>query len=131
MRQAHPGHRGTPRTTARSSATLLTSFDYELIEAVDGAEGVAMAGDPSPRPDPDGHPAPGHRRLRRRTRQIRAIPELARVPIIARNLLCPFGRRGQDAGRPVATGYIAKTLQPAPAPSPRSANSSRNKKKTL
>src|SRR5262249_61246573 len=61
---------------------LLTSFDYELLEAVDGAQGVAMA--QTHRPDlilmdiqlpvMDGYEA---------TRCIRAVPELAGVPIIA------------------------------------------------
>ena len=42
---------------------LLTSVGYEIIEAVTGEEGVTHGGDAGPRPDPDGHPAPGPRRL--------------------------------------------------------------------
>ena len=43
---------------------LLTSAGYEMIDAVTGKEGVAMAEKPSPRPHPDGHPTPGTRRVR-------------------------------------------------------------------
>jgi two-component system, cell cycle response regulator DivK len=61
---------------------LLSSVGYELIEAMDGAEGVAMAQNEHPDlilmdiqlPQMDGYEA---------TRRIRAIPELAQVPIIA------------------------------------------------
>ena len=61
---------------------LLSSVGYELIEAADGAEGVALAQSQHPDlilmdiqlPEMDGYEA---------TRRIRAIPELARVPIIA------------------------------------------------
>ena len=54
----------TPRTTGRSCATCWTSAGYELIEAVDGPEGVADGRARAARPDPDGHPVAGHRRLR-------------------------------------------------------------------
>ena len=89
---------------------LLTSFDYELIEAVDGAEGVAMA--QTHRPDLilmdiqlpviDGYEA---------TRRIRAIPELARVPIIA---VTSYALSGDEAKTREAgcDGYIAKPFSP-------------------
>ena len=38
---------------------LLTSAGYEMIEAVTGEEGVAMAEKASPRPHPDGHSTAG------------------------------------------------------------------------
>jgi two-component system cell cycle response regulator DivK len=104
---------------------LLTSFDYELIEAVDGAEGVAMAQTHHPDlilmdiqlPVIDGYEA---------TRRIRAIPELARVPIVAVTSYALSATRPRR-GKPVATAT-------SPSPSARancwrkSANSSRNKK---
>src|SRR5260370_29869523 len=89
---------------------LLTSFDYELIEAVDGAEGVAMA--QSHRPDLilmdiqlpviDGYEA---------TRRIRAIPELAQVPIIA---VTSYALSGDEAKTREAgcDGYVAKPFSP-------------------
>ena len=89
---------------------LLTSAGYELIEAVDGAEGVAMA--QSYRPDlilmdiqlpvVDGYEA---------TRRIRAIPELARVPIIA---VTSYALSGDEAKtRAVGCdGYVAKPFSP-------------------
>jgi len=93
---------------------LLTSFDYELIEAVDGAEGVAMAQTHIPDlilmdiqlPVIDGYEA---------TRQIRAIPELNAVPIIA---VTSYALSGDEAKTREAgcDGYIRQTLQPAPTP---------------
>ena len=89
---------------------LLTSFNYELIEAVDGAEGVAMA--QSHRPDLilmdiqlpviDGYEA---------TRRIRAIPELARVPIVA---VTSYALSGDEAKTREAgcDGYVAKPFSP-------------------
>jgi len=89
---------------------LLTSFDYELVEAVDGAEGVAMA--QAHRPDlilmdiqlpiMDGYEA---------TRQIRAIPELAAVPIVAVTSYALSGdeAKAQEAG---CDRYIAKPFSP-------------------
>src|ERR1700741_3721397 len=83
---------------------LLTSFDYELIEAGDGAEGVAMA--QAHRPDLilmdiqlpviDGYEA---------TRRIRAVAELAQVPIIAVTSYALSGDEGKtrEAG---CDGYI-------------------------
>ena len=89
---------------------LLTSFDYELIEAVDGAEGVAMAQSHHPDlilmdiqlPQIDGYEA---------TRRIRAIPELARVPIIA---VTSYALSGDEAKtREVGCdGYVAKPFSP-------------------
>jgi two-component system cell cycle response regulator DivK len=89
---------------------LLTNFDYELVEAVDGAEGVAMA--QSHRPDLilmdiqlpviDGYEA---------TRRIRAIPELAKVPIIA---VTSYALSGDEAKTREAgcDGYVAKPFSP-------------------
>jgi len=89
---------------------LLTSFDYELIEAVDGAEGVAMAQSHHPDlilmdiqlPIVDGYEA---------TRSIRAIPELAAVPIIAVTSYALSGdeARTREAG---CDGYVAKPFSP-------------------
>lgn len=89
---------------------LLTSFGYELIEAVDGAEGVALA--ESQRPDLilmdiqlpvlDGYEA---------TRRIRAMPQLAHVPIIAVTSYALSGdeARTREAG---CNGYVAKPFSP-------------------
>jgi two-component system cell cycle response regulator DivK len=89
---------------------LLTSFNYELLEAVDGAEGVAMA--QTHRPDLilmdiqlpvlDGYEA---------TRRIRAIPELAGVPIVA---VTSYALSGDEAKTREAgcDGYIAKPFSP-------------------
>src|SRR6202140_4699555 len=89
---------------------LLTSFGYELIEAVDGAEGVAMAQSHMPYlilmdiqlPVIDGYEA---------TRRIRAIPELARVPIVA---VTSYALSGDEAKTREAgcDGYIAKPFSP-------------------
>src|ERR1700737_5585224 len=93
---------------------LLTSFDYELIEAVDGAEGVAMAQTHIPDlilmdiqlPVMDGYEA---------TRRIRAIPELAQVPIIA---VTSYALSGDEAKTREAgcDGYVAKPFSPPPPP---------------
>jgi two-component system, cell cycle response regulator DivK len=89
---------------------LLTSFDYELIEAVDGEEGVAAAQSHLPDlilmdiqlPVMDGYEA---------TRRIRAIPELARVPIIAVTSYALSGdeTKTRQAG---CDGYVAKPFSP-------------------
>jgi two-component system cell cycle response regulator DivK len=81
-----------------------------LIEAVDGAEGVAMAQTHSPDlilmdiqlPIIDGYEA---------TRQIRGIPELAHIPIIAVTSYALSGdeAKTRDAG---CDGYIAKPFSP-------------------
>ncbi len=89
---------------------LLSSVGYELIEAVDGVEGVALA--QSERPDLilmdiqlpviDGYEA---------TRRIRAIPELAAVPIIA---VTSYALSGDEAKTRAAgcDGYVAKPFSP-------------------
>jgi two-component system, cell cycle response regulator DivK len=89
---------------------LLTSFDYELIEATDGAEGVALAQSQHPDlilmdiqlPEMDGYEA---------TRRIRAIPELAQVPIIA---VTSYALSGDEAKTRAAgcDGYVAKPFSP-------------------
>jgi two-component system cell cycle response regulator DivK len=89
---------------------LLTSFDYELLEAVDGAEGVAMAQTHIPDlilmdiqlPVIDGNEAP---------RRSRASPELARVPIVA---VTSYALSGDEAKTREAgcDGYIAKPFSP-------------------
>src|SRR5262252_1857295 len=89
---------------------LLTSLGYELIEATDGMEGVAMAQSHRPDlilmdiqlPEMDGYEA---------TRQIRAVPELAQVPIIA---VTSYALSGDEAKTREAgcDGYIAKPFSP-------------------
>jgi two-component system cell cycle response regulator DivK len=89
---------------------LLTAFDYALIEAADGAEGVALAQSQHPDlilmdiqlPEMDGYEA---------TRRIRAIPELARVPIIA---VTSYALSGDEAKTRAAgcDGYVAKPFSP-------------------
>jgi two-component system cell cycle response regulator DivK len=89
---------------------LLSSVGYELIEAVDGAEGVAKAQQERPDlilmdiqlPVLDGYEA---------TRQIRAVPELAKVPIIA---VTSYALSGDEAKTRAAgcDGYVAKPFSP-------------------
>jgi len=89
---------------------LLTSVGYELIEAVDGAEGVAMAQTHIPDlilmdiqlPVIDGYEA---------TRRIRAIPDLVKVPIIA---VTSYALSGDEAKTRAAgcDGYVAKPFSP-------------------
>jgi two-component system cell cycle response regulator DivK len=89
---------------------LLTSFGYELIEAADGAEGVALAEKERPDlilmdiqlPVLDGYEA---------TRRIRAIPDLAQVPIIA---VTSYALSGDEAKTREAgcDGYVAKPFSP-------------------
>lgn len=89
---------------------LLTSVGYELIEAVDGAEGVALAQKERPDlilmdiqlPVIDGYEA---------TRQIRAIPDLDKVPIIA---VTSYALSGDEAKTRAAgcDGYVAKPFSP-------------------
>ena len=89
---------------------LLTSLGYELIEAADGVEGVAMAQSHRPDlilmdiqlPEMDGYEA---------TRQIRAVPGLKTVPIIAVTSYALSGdeAKARDAG---CDGYVAKPFSP-------------------
>jgi two-component system cell cycle response regulator DivK len=89
---------------------LLTSVGYELLEAVDGEEGVAMAQAHAPDlilmdiqlPVIDGYEA---------TRRIRAIPALAQVPIIA---VTSYALSGDETKARAAgcDGYVAKPFSP-------------------
>jgi two-component system cell cycle response regulator DivK len=89
---------------------LMTSAGYELIEAVDGIAGVATAERERPDlilmdiqlPGIDGYEA---------TRRIRAIPELAKVPIIA---VTSYALSGDEAKTRAAgcDGYVAKPFSP-------------------
>ena len=89
---------------------LLASAGYELIEAVDGTEGVAAAEREKPDlilmdiqlPGIDGYEA---------TRRIRAIPALATVPIIA---VTSYALSGDEAKTRAAgcDGYVAKPFSP-------------------
>jgi two-component system cell cycle response regulator DivK len=89
---------------------LLSSVGYELIEAVDGLAGVALAQKERPDlilmdiqlPEIDGYEA---------TRRIRAIPELARTPIIA---VTSYALSGDEAKTREAgcDGYVAKPFSP-------------------
>ena len=89
---------------------LLTSVGYELLEAMDGVEGVAMAQQHRPDlilmdiqlPVIDGYEA---------TRRIRTIPELADVPIIAVTSYALSGDepKTREAG---CDGYVAKPFSP-------------------
>ena len=89
---------------------LLSSAGYELIEAVDGLEGVATAEREQPDlilmdiqlPGIDGYEA---------TRRIRAIPALAKVPIIA---VTSYALSGDEAKTREAgcDGYVAKPFSP-------------------
>ena len=89
---------------------LLSNAGYEMIEAVDGAAAVTTA--QKERPDlilmdiqlplMDGYEA---------TRRIRAIPELAKVPIIA---VTSYALSGDDvkAREAGCDGYVAKPFSP-------------------
>jgi len=89
---------------------LLTSVGYEMIEAVDGLEGVTTAEREQPDlilmdiqlPGIDGYEA---------TRRIRAIPALAKVPIIA---VTSYALSGDEAKTRAAgcDGYVAKPFSP-------------------
>jgi len=89
---------------------LLTSAGYEMIEALDGAEGVAMAAAHKPDlilmdmqlPVLDGYEA---------TRRIKADPALAHIPVIA---VTSYALAGDEAKTKAAgcNGYVAKPFSP-------------------
>ena len=89
---------------------LMASAGYEMIEAVDGLEGVAAAERENPDlilmdiqlPGIDGYEA---------TRRIRAISNLAKVPIIA---VTSYALSGDEAKTREAgcDGYVAKPFSP-------------------
>src|ERR1700736_4817389 len=89
---------------------LLTSAGYEMIEAVDGLEGVTTAEREQPDlilmdiqlPVIDGYEA---------TRRIRAIPALAKVPIIAVTSYALSGDEAKNGGAGWE-GYAPKPLSP-------------------
>ena len=89
---------------------LLSAAGYELIEAVNGAEGIAKAESEKPdlilmdiqMPLIDGYDA---------TRRIKANPELKAIPIIA---VTSYALSGDEAKTRAAgcDGYIAKPYDP-------------------
>jgi two-component system, cell cycle response regulator DivK len=89
---------------------LLTSADYELIEAEDGAAGVAMAAEHKPDlilmdiqlPVMDGYEA---------TRRIKADPTLRHIPIIA---VTSYALSGDEEKTRAAgcDAYVAKPFSP-------------------
>ena len=89
---------------------LLTSAGFEMIEAITGEEGVAMAARHKPDlilmdiqlPVIDGYEA---------TRRIKAIPELKSIPVIAVTSYALAGdeQKTRDAG---CDGYVAKPFSP-------------------
>ena len=89
---------------------LLTASGYEVIEAEDGAAGVAKAAEVRPDlilmdiqlPLVDGYEA---------TRRIKADPALAHIPIIA---VTSYAMSGDEAKTRAAgcNGYIAKPFSP-------------------
>ena len=89
---------------------LMESVGYDLIEAGDGAAGVAMAAEHKPDlilmdiqlPVMDGYEA---------SRQIKAQPELSHIPIIA---VTSYALSGDEAKTRAAgcDGYVAKPFSP-------------------
>ena len=89
---------------------LLTNVGYELIEAVTGTEGVALAESGKPDlilmdiqlPEIDGYEA---------TRRIKAIPSMKRVPVIAVTSFALSGdeRKAFDVG---CAAYVTKPFSP-------------------
>ena len=89
---------------------LLTSVGYEMIEALDGAAGVAMAAEHKPDlilmdmqlPVLDGYEA---------TRRIKADPALAHIPVIA---VTSYALSGDEAKTKAAgcNAYVAKPFSP-------------------
>ena len=89
---------------------LMASIGYELLEAVDGADGVAVATREKPdlilmdmqMPVMDGYEA---------ARRIKSNPELRHIPIIA---VTSFALAGDEAKTLAAgcDGYVAKPFSP-------------------
>jgi two-component system cell cycle response regulator DivK len=89
---------------------LLESVGYQLIEAVDGAEGVRLAQSERPDlilmdiqlPELDGYEA---------TRRIKAEPELRAIPIV---VVTSYALSGDDAKAKAAgcDAYVAKPFSP-------------------
>ncbi len=89
---------------------LMASAGYELLEAVNGAEGVAMAAREKPDlilmdiqlPVMDGYEA---------SRRIKADPQLRHIPIIA---VTSYALSGDEAKTLAAgcNGYVAKPFSP-------------------
>ena len=89
---------------------LLTSAGYEMIEALDGGQGVAMAAEQKPDlilmdmqlPMLDGYEA---------TRRIKADPALAHIPVIA---VTSYALSGDEAKTKAAgcNAYVAKPFSP-------------------
>ena len=89
---------------------LISNTDYELLEAIDGAEGIAMAAKHKPDlilmdiqlPVMDGYEA---------SRRIKSNPELQHIPIIA---VTSYALAGDEARTLAAgcDGYIAKPFSP-------------------
>ena len=76
---------------------LMDSVGYELLEANDGAAGLAMANGTQARFDPDGYPAAGHGWIRGHA------PDQGGSGIVAHpnhcsDVLRPLRRRGEDPG---------------------------------
>ena len=89
---------------------LLTSAGYEMIEALDGEQGVVMAAEQKPDlilmdmqlPVLDGYEA---------TRRIKSDPALAHIPVIA---VTSYALSGDEAKTKEAgcDGYVAKPYSP-------------------
>jgi len=89
---------------------LLSSAGYDMVEAQDGAQGVAMAKSHHPDlilmdiqlPLVDGYEA---------TRRIKADPELSHIPVIA---VTSYALSGDEAKTRAAgcDGYVAKPFSP-------------------
>ena len=126
VRVTEQGHRGMSKRilvvedtedNRRILRDLLTNAGFEVIEAVDGEKGVAMAAEHRPDlilmdiqlPVIDGYEA---------TRRIKANPELEGHSDHRRDVLCAVRRRGQGAARPAATAM-------SPSRSARAASSPR------
>ena len=90
---------------------LLTSFGYELIEAVTGEEGCNRRGNGAARSDSYGYPASGIDGYET-TRRIKANPKLRNIPVIA---VTSYALSGDDV-KALAAGcdaYVTKLFDPA------------------